>query len=91
MMPSGVYAVIFDLDGVLTSTSVRHEQSWADAARTFNIPVTVSALRATRSIPRASSLAALLAHACALAWLCHERSRRRSRAHALSHHGAHDC
>jgi HAD superfamily hydrolase (TIGR01509 family) len=63
MMPSGVYAVIFDLDGVLTSTSVRHEQSWADAARTFNIPVTVSALRATRSIPRASSLAALLAHA----------------------------
>lgn len=62
-MPSGVYAAIFDLDGVLTSTSVRHEQSWADAARAFNIPITEAALRATRSIPRASSLAALLAHA----------------------------
>ena len=62
-MPSGVYAAIFDLDGVLTSTSVRHEQSWADAAKAFNIPVTEAALRATRSIPRASSLAALLAHA----------------------------
>lgn len=62
-MPSGVYAAIFDLDGVLTSTSVRHEQSWADAARAFNIPITDAALRATRSIPRASSLAALLAHA----------------------------
>jgi HAD superfamily hydrolase (TIGR01509 family) len=62
-MPSGVYAAIFDLDGVLTSTSARHEQSWADAARAFNIPVTEAALRATRSIPRASSLAALLAHA----------------------------
>ena len=60
-MPSGVYAAIFDLDGVLTSTSVRHEQSWADAAKAFNIPVTEAALRATRSIPRASSLAALLA------------------------------
>ncbi len=62
-MPSGVYAAIFDLDGVLTSTSVRHEQSWADAAKAFNIPITEAALRATRSIPRASSLAALLAHA----------------------------
>jgi len=62
-MPSGVYATIFDLDGVLTSTSVRHEQSWADAARAFSIPITDAALRATRSIPRASSLAALLAHA----------------------------
>ena len=62
-MPSGVYAAIFDLDGVLTSTSVRHEQSWADAAKAFNIPITDAALRATRSIPRASSLAALLAHA----------------------------
>ena len=63
MMPSGVYAAIFDLDGVLTSTSARHEQSWSDAARAFNIPITEAALRATRSIPRASSLAALLAHA----------------------------
>jgi HAD superfamily hydrolase (TIGR01509 family) len=62
-MPSGVYTAIFDLDGVLTSTSARHEQSWADAARVFNIPVTDAALRGTRSIPRASSLAALLAHA----------------------------
>lgn len=62
-MPSGVYAAIFDLDGVLTSTSARHEQSWSDAARAFNIPITEAALRATRSIPRASSLAALLAHA----------------------------
>jgi HAD superfamily hydrolase (TIGR01509 family) len=62
-MPSGVYAAIFDLDGVLTSTSARHEQSWADAARAFNIPITEVALRATRSIPRASSLTALLAHA----------------------------
>ena len=58
-MPSGVYTAIFDLDGVLTSTSARHEQSWADAARVFNIPVTDAALRGTRSIPRASSLAAL--------------------------------
>ncbi len=62
-MPSGVYAAIFDLDGVLTSTSARHEQSWADAARAFGIPVSDTALRATRSIPRASSLRALLAHA----------------------------
>jgi beta-phosphoglucomutase len=62
-MPSAVYAAIFDLDGVLTSTSARHEQSWADAARAFQIPVTEAALRLTRSIPRASSLSALLAHA----------------------------
>lgn len=62
-MPSGVYAAIFDLDGVLTSTSARHEQSWADAARAFGVPVSDAALRATRSIPRASSLRALLAHA----------------------------
>lgn len=62
-MTSAVYAAIFDLDGVLTSTSARHEQSWGDAARAFNVPVTPAALRLTRSIPRASSLSALLAHA----------------------------
>jgi beta-phosphoglucomutase len=62
-MSAGVFAAMFDLDGVLTSTSARHEQSWADAAREFRIPVTEAALRATRSIPRASSLSALLAHA----------------------------
>lgn len=62
-MQAGAFAAIFDLDGVLTSTSVRHEQSWTDAARAFNIPITDAALRATRSIPRTSSLAALLAHA----------------------------
>ncbi len=64
-MPSGVYAAIFDLDGVLTSTSVRHEQSWAEAAEKFGIPVSEAALRATRSVPRASALSALLAHASA--------------------------
>jgi beta-phosphoglucomutase len=62
-MPSGVFAAIFDLDGVLTSTSVRHEQSWAEAAERFGIPVSEAALRATRSVPRASALSALLAHA----------------------------
>jgi beta-phosphoglucomutase len=62
-MPTGVYAAIFDLDGVLTSTSARHEQSWADAAERFGLPVSEAALRATRSVPRASSLAALLTHA----------------------------
>ena len=62
-MPEGVLAAIFDLDGVLTSTSARHEQSWRDAAVQFGFPVTEDSLRATRSVPRASSLAALLAHA----------------------------
>ncbi|OYW43706.1 MAG: hypothetical protein B7Z38_00055 [Rhodobacterales bacterium 12-64-8] len=62
-MPLGVYAAIFDLDGVLTSTSAWHEQSWADAAERFGLPVSEAALRATRSVPRASSLAALLSHA----------------------------
>lgn len=62
-MPEGVLAAIFDLDGVLTSTSARHEQSWRDAAVQFGFPVTAESLRATRSVPRASSLAALLAHA----------------------------
>ncbi|MFT3726190.1 MAG: HAD-IA family hydrolase [Hyphomonadaceae bacterium] len=62
-MPEGVLAAIFDLDGVLTSTSARHEQSWRDAAMQFEFPVTEESLRATRSVPRASSLAALLAHA----------------------------
>lgn len=62
-MPTGVYAAIFDLDGVLTSTSAWHEQSWADAAERFGLPVSDAALRATRSVPRASSLAALLSHA----------------------------
>jgi HAD superfamily hydrolase (TIGR01509 family) len=62
-MQAGVFAAIFDLDGVLTSTSVRHEQSWADAAAHFGIPVSEAALHATRSIPRASALNALLAHA----------------------------
>lgn len=62
-MPSGVFAAIFDLDGVLTSTSVRHEQSWAEAAEKFGIPVSEAALRSTRSVPRASALSALLSHA----------------------------
>lgn len=62
-MPTGQFAAIFDLDGVLTSTSARHEQSWAEAAARFGLPVSEAALKATRSVPRASSLAALLAHA----------------------------
>jgi HAD superfamily hydrolase (TIGR01509 family) len=62
-MPEGVLAAIFDLDGVLTSTSARHEQSWRDAAAKFGFAVAADSLRATRSVPRASSLAALLAHA----------------------------
>lgn len=62
-MPTGVFAAIFDLDGVLTSTSVRHEQSWADAAARFGVPVSGAALHATRSVPRASALSALLDHA----------------------------
>jgi beta-phosphoglucomutase-like phosphatase (HAD superfamily) len=62
-MPTPVFAAIFDLDGVLTSTSARHEQSWAEAAERFGIPVTDDALLATRSVPRASALSAILAHA----------------------------
>jgi HAD superfamily hydrolase (TIGR01509 family) len=62
-MPEGAIAAIFDLDGVLTSTSAKHEQSWKDAAEHFGFPVTAESLRATRSVPRATSLAALLAHA----------------------------
>ncbi len=62
-MPEGVYAAIFDLDGVLTSTSARHEQSWRDAAERFGFPASAESLKATRSVPRATSLAALLAHA----------------------------
>ena len=62
-MPDGAYAAIFDLDGVLTSTSARHEQSWRDAAAEFGFPVTAESLMATRSVPRATSLAALLAKA----------------------------
>jgi beta-phosphoglucomutase len=62
-MTDGVYAAIFDLDGVLTSTSARHEESWRDAAARFGFAVTAESLRATRSVPRATSLAALLAQA----------------------------
>lgn len=62
-MPDGVFAAIFDLDGVLTSTSARHEQSWRDAAERFAFPVTDESLRATRSVPRGDFLAALLTHA----------------------------
>lgn len=62
-MSDGVFAAIFDLDGVLTSTSARHEQSWRDAAERFGFSVTEESLRATRSVPRATSLAALLHHA----------------------------
>jgi len=62
-MPSGSLAAIFDLDGVLTSTSARHEQSWSEAAGRFGLPISPAALKATRSVPRASSLAAILAHA----------------------------
>lgn len=62
-MPDGAYAAIFDLDGVLTSTSARHEQSWRDAAERFGFSVTAESLRETRSVPRATSLAALLSHA----------------------------
>ena len=63
LMTAGVYAAIFDLDGVLTSTSVRHEQSWADAAARFGVPVSDAALQATRSVPRPAALSALLDHA----------------------------
>lgn len=62
-MPTPVFAAIFDLDGVLTSTSARHEQSWAEAAGRFGIPVSDEALQATRSVPRASALSAILTHA----------------------------
>ncbi len=62
-MTDGVYAAIFDLDGVLTSTSARHEESWRDAAERFGFAVTAESLKATRSVPRATSLAALLAQA----------------------------
>ncbi len=62
-MQAGVFAAIFDLDGVLTSTSVRHEQSWADAAARFGVPISAAALHATRSTPRPSALTALLTHA----------------------------
>ncbi len=62
-MGDGVFAAIFDLDGVLTSTSARHEQSWRDAAERFGFRVTEESLRATRSVPRATSLTALLQHA----------------------------
>lgn len=62
-MTDGVHAAIFDLDGVLTSTSARHEESWRDAAERFGFAVTAESLRATRSVPRATSLAALLAQA----------------------------
>lgn len=62
-MSDGVFAAIFDLDGVLTSTSARHEQSWRDAAEHFNFKVTDEGLQATRSVSRATSLAALLQHA----------------------------
>lgn len=62
-MPTPVFAAIFDLDGVLTSTSARHEQSWAEAAARFGVPVSDDALQATRSVPRASALSAILAHA----------------------------
>lgn len=56
-------AAIFDLDGVLAATSDWHVQSWRDAAAAFGFPVTVESLKATRSVPRESSLAALLVHA----------------------------
>lgn len=62
-MANGVLAAIFDLDGVLTSTSARHEQSWRDAAERFGFGVTEDSLRETRSVPRATSLTALLQHA----------------------------
>lgn len=62
-MQAGVFAAIFDLDGVLTSTSVRHEQSWADAAARFGVPISEASLQATRSVPRPSALSALLGHA----------------------------
>lgn len=62
-MSEAARAAIFDLDGVLTSTSARHEQSWREAAERFGFPVTAESLRATRSVPRASSLTALLEHA----------------------------
>ena len=62
-MTDGVFAAIFDLDGVLTSTSARHEESWRDAAERFGFQVTPESLKGTRSVPRATSLAALLDHA----------------------------
>lgn len=62
-MSPHVFAAIFDLDGVLTSTSVRHEQSWADAAERFGVPVSEAALAATRSVPRPAALSALLGFA----------------------------
>lgn len=62
-MSPHVFAAIFDLDGVLTSTSVRHEQSWAEAAARFGLPVSEAALQATRSVPRPAALSALLGFA----------------------------
>lgn len=62
-MTAEILAAIFDLDGVLTSTSIWHEQSWTEAATKFGIPISAEALAATRSVPRGAALSALLAHA----------------------------
>jgi beta-phosphoglucomutase len=59
-MPASPLAAIFDLDGVLTSTSARHQQSWSDAAERFGFAVTKASLSRTRSVPREASLQALL-------------------------------
>jgi len=61
-MPASPLAAIFDLDGVLTSTAARHQQSWSDAAERFGFTVTEASLSQTRSVPREASLQALLAH-----------------------------
>ncbi|MBL8544362.1 MAG: HAD-IA family hydrolase [Hyphomonadaceae bacterium] len=53
-------AAIFDLDGVLASTSALHLISWRQAANAFGIEPDEAALAATRSVGRALALQRLL-------------------------------
>ena len=52
----GDFAVIFDLDGVLTDTAELHFQSWMDVSRKFDIPFERAANEALRGLSRPDSL-----------------------------------
>ena len=62
-----IKCVIFDLDGVLTSTSNLHILSWRTALAKFGVSPTPDALEATRGVDRKQSLdLLLLAEGCEL-------------------------
>lgn len=57
-----VKAVIFDLDGVITETSIQHFEAWKAVARMIGVEIDMSVNEFLKGVSREESLKAILKH-----------------------------